>query len=505
MNQLPKRKDTEKFQTILLVDDISENLRLLSAMLSQNKYQVRSALSGKDALEYLINEIPDMILLDIRMPEMDGFEVCRKIKANKKVSHIPIIFISALQEIEDKVQAFDIGGVDFITKPFQEAEVLSRVRTHLTIATMQRMLELENYERKQAEKALEKAYNEIEIKVKERTAELEALKKHLEEDNTYLQEEIKTTLNIGEIVGQSRILKKVLKQIEQVAPSGSTVLILGETGTGKELIARAIHNFSQQSDRPLVKVNCAALPANLIESELFGHEKGAFTGAIARKIGRFELAHNGTIFLDEIGDLPLELQAKLLRVLQEGEFERLGSSATQKVKVRILAATNRDLTEQLKKGLFREDLFYRLNVFPIESPPLRERKGDIALLVMHFIQKLTKKIGKTVDKVSMKDLKALQLYNWPGNIRELENVIERSLIISQNNQLQLADCLINIASSPQKTTIATLDEIQKEHILKTLELTQGRISGASGASKLLGIKSTTLDARIKKLGIKINT
>jgi transcriptional regulator with GAF, ATPase, and Fis domain len=281
---------------------------------------------------------------------------------------------------------------------------------------------------------------------------------------------------------------------------------LGESGTGKELIARAIHNISNRSKHPLVKVNCATLPANLIESELFGHEKGAFTGAIDKKIGRFELADGGTIFLDEIGELPVELQAKLLRVLQEGEFERVGNSKTMKVNVRVIAATNRNLGQAIEKKEFREDLYYRLNVFPISCPPLRERKDDIPLLVKHFCQKHEGKIGKKVTTASPAVMDALMAYDWPGNIRELENIIERALILSNNDELEYGDWVPAVQKTATngnlKTTAASkLEDVEKEHILAVLKQTGWKVSGEKGAAKILGLNATTLEARMKKLGI----
>ncbi|CAB1077008.1 hypothetical protein D1AOALGA4SA_4805 [Olavius algarvensis Delta 1 endosymbiont] len=333
-------------------------------------------------------------------------------------------------------------------------------------------------------------------------AELEQLKNRLEDENVYLQEEIRLDHNFGEIIGGSKALKKILGQIEQVASTDATVLILGETGTGKELIARAIHELSNRNSRPLVKVNCAALPANLIESELFGHEKGAFTGALARKIGRFELADRGTIFLDEIGDLPLELQAKLLRILQEGEFERLGNPETITVDVRVLAATNRDLAKTIRKGDFREDLFYRLNVYPVTCPSLRDRRDDIPLLVKHFVDKYSTKIGKKIYAVPKNIMKALQSYHWPGNVRELENIVERALVISRGDKLEIGDWLPRVENGVHQTTIPTLPELEREHILKVLELTSWRVSGSGGAAEKLGLKPTTLEARMKKFGIR---
>jgi formate hydrogenlyase transcriptional activator len=331
--------------------------------------------------------------------------------------------------------------------------------------------------------------------------EIAGLKARLEQEKIYLQEEIKAAHNFGNIVGQSPAIGRVLKTVETVAPTDATVLLLGETGTGKELIARALHDLSPRKDRALVRVNCAALPAGLIESELFGHEKGAFTGALVRKIGRFELADGGTIFLDEIGDLPPDLQAKLLRVLQEGEFERVGSTSTLKVDVRVIAATHRDLEKASQGGTFRPDLYYRLSVFPIAIPPLRERKEDIPLLVKHFVMKYGGKLGKRVVTVPEKTMTALLDYSWPGNVRELENVIERAVIVSTGAQLELGEWLPKPGFTDMGARILMLEELEREHIIKTLELTGWRVSGERGAAKLLGLKPTTLDARMKKLGI----
>lgn len=344
--------------------------------------------------------------------------------------------------------------------------------------------------RKKAEESLETALNEV-----------KQLKEKLEEENHYLRQEIKLAQNFDTIVTQSNLLKKVLRQVEQVAVSDATVLILGETGTGKELLAKAVHHHSKREKHALVKVNCAALPANLIESELFGHEKGAFTGAISQKIGRFEMANKGTIFLDEIGELPLELQAKMLRVLQEGELERLGSTKTMKIDVRIVAATNRNLQREVEKGNFRADLYYRLNVFPIDLPPLRERKEDIPILVEYFVNKYAPKLGKTIRTVPKKALQKLEAYTWPGNIRELENIIERSIIISSGGKLEIGDWL-NINAAPiGGEGMDTLEEHERKHILKALKMTSWRVSGEKGAAKLLDINDRTLQSRIKKLGI----
>jgi formate hydrogenlyase transcriptional activator len=326
----------------------------------------------------------------------------------------------------------------------------------------------------------------------------------LKAENKYLQEEIKLNYNFEEIVSKSNGFQKVLQQVEKVASTDATVLILGESGTGKELLARAVHNISNRSKRPLVKVNCATLPSNLIESELFGHEKGAFTGAMDRKIGRFELADGGTIFLDELGELPIELQAKLLRVLQEGEFERLGNSKTLKVNVRVIAATNRNLQLAIEKKEFREDLFYRLNVFPITCPPLRERREDIPLLVKHFLQKFEGKMGKKITQVPGPVMDALCAYNWPGNIRELENLIERAMILSTGSELSYGEWLpsVKITASHLNTPLQKLEEVEKNHISEVLRQLNWKVSGENGAAKFLGLNPTTLEARMKKLGIK---
>lgn len=331
--------------------------------------------------------------------------------------------------------------------------------------------------------------------------ELKELKDKLELENKYLQQEIKLEHNFEEIISQSKAFRKILNQLEQVAITDATVLILGESGTGKELIARAVHNVSKRKDRTLVKLNCAALPASLIESELFGHEKGAFTGALAKKLGRFELADGGTIFLDEIGEMPLELQPKLLRVIQEGEFERLGDTVTRKVDVRIIAATNRNIEEEVENGKFREDLYYRLNVFPLVIPPLRERIEDIPLLAGHFLRKYTAAFGKTIESISKSSTDALSTYSWPGNVRELENVVERAVITSTGRKLDLRDS-IPAKKTSKKEGFITLEESERRLITRTLEKTNWRVSGERGAAKLLGIKRTTLEARMKKLNIE---
>lgn len=330
----------------------------------------------------------------------------------------------------------------------------------------------------------------------------------LREEKLYLQDEIRTEYNFEEIIGDSMSLRRILDQLQTAAPTDSTILILGETGTGKELIARAIHHLSARREKTLVKVNCAAIPTGLLESELFGHEKGAFTGAIAQRIGRFELAHRGTIFLDEVGDIPLELQPKLLRVLQEQEFERLGSVRTTRVDVRVVAATNVDLAQKVASNQFRSDLYYRLNVFPITIPPLRERKEDIPVLVRYFAQKYARRMKKPVEAIPMKAMAALTEYHWPGNVRELENFIERSVILSHGAELQIPLGELRgrlkipvIVPLQASDGIATLEHAEREHIIRALREAEWIVGGPKGAAMRLGMKRTTLQSRIKKLGI----
>lgn len=332
--------------------------------------------------------------------------------------------------------------------------------------------------------------------------EIKELKEKLEAENNYLQQEIELQSNFGEIIGVSPAFKKVLKKIEQVADTNSTVLITGESGTGKELIARALHQLSQRSQRPMIKVNCAALPANLIESELFGHVKGAFTGAISDKTGKFELANGGTLFLDEIGEIPIELQPKLLRALQEGEIEPVGGQTLKKLDVRIVAATNRDLEKEIEEGNFREDLYYRLNVFPIHSIPLRKRKEDIPYLVQFFCEKIGGKLGRKITNIPQKLIDQLLDYDFPGNIRELENLIERGIITSKSGKLKLGEWFMPKKKRIKKNQFVSLEEVQKKYIIDVLKHTEWRVSGSNGAAKILDMRPTTLYSKMDRLGIK---
>jgi PAS domain S-box-containing protein len=364
-----------------------------------------------------------------------------------------------------------------------------------------------NEELRVEEQVLQKAHDELERRVDERTVELQTalteintMKEQLEAENIYFRQQNKMKHQFENIIGQSDGLKYVLYRAQQVAPANTTILILGETGTGKELIAAAIHNMSTRKERPLITVNCAALPGNLIESELFGREKGAFTGADVRRMGRFEVANGSTLCLDEIGELPLELQGKLLRVIQHSEFERLGSSHTVKVDVRIIATTNRNLEEEVRQGRFRQDLYYRLNVFPITVPPLRQRKDDIPLMVKSFMERYSRKMGKQITTIQKETMKALQDYPWPGNVRELESIIERAVILCPGPVLHLADKL-EISSPTLSSAMRTLEDTERSQILKILSETKWRIEGKDGAAAILGIHPSTLRARLHKLGM----
>ena len=329
--------------------------------------------------------------------------------------------------------------------------------------------------------------------------EIEQLKDKLAEENLYLEDEIRSERNFGDVIGDSPAFRKALRQTETVAPTDATVLILGETGTGKELIARSVHELSPRKNRTFARLNCAAIPTGLLESELFGHEKGAFTGAIAQRIGRFELADGGTLFLDEVGDIPLDLQPKLLRALQEQEFERLGSTRTIKVNVRVIAATNRDLWRMVSEQKFRADLYYRLNVFPLEVPPLRERVSDIPMLVRYFAQKFARRMNKHIETIPSSTLAALSQYPWPGNVRELENLVERAVILSAGSALEIP--LTELRLKPAGKTGPTLETTERQHIVRVLEETGWKIAGANGAAARLGLKRSTLQSRMKRLGI----
>jgi formate hydrogenlyase transcriptional activator len=501
---------------ILIVDDQETYVTLLEQLLSDTGYtSVASTMNPMEVCELHRKNRYDLILLDLQMPDMDGFQVMEGLKTNETDDYLPVLVITA--QPGHKLRALQSGAKDFISKPFDLLEVKTRIQSMLEVRLLYK--KLDNYnkvleqtvqertgdllktnmqltqeieERKKAEGTLQGTYAEIKL-----------LKDRLLAENIYLHQEVDGRYNFGEIIGHSTVLSRVFSQVEQVAPMNATVLLLGETGTGKGVVARAIHTSSSRKGKPLITVDCTTLPATLVESELFGRERGAFTGSDARQIGRFELADGGTIFLDEVGEMPLELQCKLLRVIQDGEFERLGSPRTIKIDVRIIAATNRNLEEAVRNGKFREDLFYRLNVFPITMPPLRQRKDDIPLLVNHFVAKFNKKIGKKIETVSKDTLNVLQEYHWPGNVRELESVIERAIIVSQGSALQVLDRLDTSlkAEEPASRDVKALAELEQDHILQVLQQTGWRIEGKNGAAGILGLNASTLRARMRKYGI----
>jgi DNA-binding NtrC family response regulator len=499
---------------ILIVDDQIANVQLLEQILHMEGYtRITSIMDPHSVSDLHRNNHYDLILLDLHMPGMDGFQVMEELKAVETDSYVPVLVITA--QPGHKLKALEAGAKDFISKPFDLVEVKTRIRNMLEVRLLYK--KTENYS-----KVLEQAVQmrtqdlvetnqlltrEIDERKKAEASVLEALeqvkqlKDQLHAENIYLKEEFQELQSHEDIVGNSEAIRGVFKQIEQVAPTDSTVLIQGETGSGKELVAHAIHNLSNRKDRLMIKVNCAALPATLIESELFGREKGAFTGSLSKQIGRFELAHRSTIFLDEIDSLPLELQAKLLRVLESGEFERLGSPKTVKVDVRIISATNRDLARVVKEGGFREDLYYRLHVFQITVPPLRERKEDILPLLWSFVKEFSTRMGKRIESIPQKDVEALQDYTWPGNIRELKNITERAMIITTGSVLHFdIPKVAQLVIDPS----GTLAEVDKRRIIEALTSTGWKVSGKDGAAEILGINPKTLESRMLKLGIHRN-
>ncbi len=471
---------------VLILEDRADDALLLVRELERHGFgpEWSRTENRADYLEGLARK-PDVILADYTLPRFDALEALRLLKAQG--SDIPFIIVTGTIGEERAVECMREGASDYLLK-----DRLTRLGPAVTRALAEKEL---REQKLAAEAALQK------------------LKERLEVENEYLQAEIDATHHIDEMVGASSALERVREQVRQVAGTGATVLILGETGTGKELIARSVHRSSSRRNRPLVKVNCASLPAGLIESELFGHERGAFTGAMAQHRGRFEVADGGTLFLDEVGELPLDLQAKLLRVLQDGELERVGSSVTIRVDTRIIAATNRNLLQGVTDGHFRRDLYYRLHVFPVEAPPLRARREDIPLLVFFFVVRFARKLGKPVPVVPEEAMKDLMRYSWPGNVRELENVIERAAILTTGSTLAFdPGWLIPETPDPATTTMAaggggvveegTLADLERRHILRVLEETQWRIAGRGGAAEQLGLKPSTLRSRMGKLGLR---
>lgn len=478
--------------SIMVIDHMEENHRLFVGSLRSNGYDVVPFTRGDLALKAAETRPPDLVLLDTNVPGLDGYEVCKRLKEDDKLKGIPVIFLTASEEEASKVRAFDVGAADYIAKPFHVQDVLRRVKTHMDLKLARDTLKRKNV-------VLDEQVQDKTQELENALAELVRLKERVEAENAYLREEFQKEFLHGDIVGVGEAMKSVLDQIKQVAETDATVLILGETGAGKEMVARGVHNNSPRRERPLVVISCAAMPSTLVESELFGCERGAYTGALTRRTGRFELADKSTIFLDEIGELSPEVQVKLLRVLQEGQFERLGGNAITSVDVRIIAATSKDLTSEIRSGKFREDLFYRLNVFPIRVPPLREHREDIPLLVWYFIKELSTKMRKSIMSIPLVTMDALQRYSWPGNVRELKNVIERALILSEGHTLRVEMPSAREGLAPASMT---LDDVQRKQIIDVLELTAWRVRGNGGAAQLLGLKPSTLESRMAKLGVK---
>ena len=450
---------SETVSQIYVVDDDLSVREAVGRLIRSAGLDVKTFATAQEILANLGKEMPSCLVLDIQLPDLDGFELQDELA--RKDMPVPIIFLTGHGDIPMSVRAIKAGAVDFLTKPLNDEYLLEAIRDAIGRP---------NGKGPRAE-------------------------------------------SFGKIIGQSGACRRIISQVEVVAPTDATVLILGETGTGKELIAREIHQRSRRNDKPLVRVNCTSIPRELFESEFFGHAKGAFTGAIKDRAGRFEIAAGGTLFLDEVGEIPLELQSKLLRVLQEKCYERVGEDRTRQTDVRIIAATNRDLKKDIGAGHFREDLYYRLNVFPLQVPPLRERKGDITLLATHFVELLVKELGCPKPRLTRAGIEALESYEWPGNIRELRNVIERAAIFARGGALEF-DLPVTGASvdptsfgpqysdglDPEYLTESEMRRRERENLLAILQKTGWRIKGSDGAAELLGVKASTLVARIKKMG-----
>jgi len=442
---------TDTQALVYVVDDDPSAREGVASLIRSAGLTAKAFTSAEEFLAAPRPKIPSCLVLDVSLPGASGLDLQQELA--KSDAQIPIIFLTGHGDIPMTVRALKAGAATFLTKPFDDEELLKAIRQCITSN---------------------------------------------EEERLYLQSEIRSERNFEDIVGRSDALQRVLEQVATVAPTDATVLLCGETGTGKELLARAIHNLNARRDREFVRINCAAIPSGLLESELFGHEKGAFTGALMQRKGRFELADRGSLFLDEIGDISLELQPKLLRAVQEQEFERLGSAKTIHVDVRIIAATHRDLRAMIREGKFREDLFYRLNVFPIEIPPLRERREDIPPLANYFVSKLSPQMGKKIKSISPQAMEVLANASWPGNVRELQNIVERAIILSRGEVLGSADFEL---PSLKTATAPVSDAAERQQIEDALRASRGRVSGVDGAAQALGVAPSTLESRIQRLGI----
>jgi DNA-binding NtrC family response regulator len=435
---------------VYVVDDDASAREGVARLIRSAGFVAKTYESGEEFLANPRPNMPSCLVLDVNLPGLNGLDLQERLAQSRPP--VPIVFLTGHGDIPMTVRAVKAGAANFLTKPVDDEALLDAIRNCV---------------------------------------------------DSWLGDEVRSDQSVGNMIGESPALQSILRDIRVVAPTDAAVLIQGETGTGKELVARGIHELSSRSKKPFIMVNCAAIPATLLESELFGHEKGAFTGAFAQKIGRFELAHQGTLFLDEIGEIPLELQPKLLRALQEQDFERLGGNRTTHVDVRIIAATNRNLRQMVDEGKFRGDLYYRLHVFPLTVPPLRERREDIPLLVRFFTQRYARKMNRAIEEIPAAALEALTRYNWPGNVRELQNLVERSVILSSGRVLQIAvhDGVPHSGSSGWTPPICKDENPERERILDALRLARGQIGGAEGAAARLGLRRTTLQSRMKKLGI----
>jgi DNA-binding NtrC family response regulator len=491
----------ESVSQIYVLDDDESVRDAVGSLIRSAGLRVKTFASAREILIGLENELPSCLVTDIQLPDINGFELQQKLATSDL--QIPIIFLTGYGDIPMSVRAIKAGAVDFLTKPFDDEYLLEAIRTAIAPGSKR--------ERFQGRIATEMGERDMETR-----GLMSAVRNQLEfvvSSCSSGHEERSGAL--GEMIGQSKALRQIVSEIEVVAPTDATVLLLGDTGTGKELIARELHRRSRRKDNPLIRVNCACIPKELYESEFFGHVKGAFTGAVKDRIGRFEAAAGGTLFLDEVGEIPLELQSKLLRVLQEKCFERVGETRTRRTDVRIVAASNRDLKKEVATGSFREDLYYRLNVFPIRVAPLRERKEDIPLLASHFIELSVKELGCARPILTQAGIQTLQAYHWPGNIRELRNLIERAAILARGGVLQfdlpVAESPTDLTSCNERSSNSaewdylTDSEIRRreyENLFIVLKKTGWKIKGVDGAAELLGVKPTTLISRIKKLGLK---
>src|SRR6266446_9204360 len=460
---------------VYVVDDDVSVREGVASLIRSAGLEAKALASGQEFLALQRPEIPSCLVLDVQLPGLSGLDVQQELV--RSGANLPIIFLTGYGDIPMTVRAIQAGAADFLTKPFDKEELLRAIRRCFG--------RYHKFNRQPRDQFNDK----------------------LTQEKLYLEDETRSKMNFGEIIGNSASLRGLLKQVGTVAPTDSTVLIYGETGTGKELIAHSIHKKSQRSGRAFVSVNCAALPPSLIPSELFGHEKGAFTGAMQRRLGRFELADGGTIFLDEVGELPPDTQVALLRVLQEREFERVGGTESIKVDVRVIAATNRNLEAAKANGTFRSDLFYRLNVFPIEVPPLRERKDDVLMLLEYFVHRYAKKVGKNFAKIDKRTLELFRSYHWPGNIRELQNVVERSVIVSTDGVFGVDEAWLsrNAGQAPWRHRGSENTDgnssPERQIIEAALAESRGRISGPKGAAAKLQIPPSTLESKLKKFKI----